>query len=305
MPFPAAQRFPDFFIIGAMKCGTSTLHDQLAMRSGLFMSEPKEPNFFSNDELVRRGTEAYLTLFEDALDEQLCGESSTHYTKLPTYPNTIANLTRHVGDARFIYVIRDPVERMSSQYVHEWTQREVDVPYARAVREIERYVAYSSYARQLEPFLRHFGAERVQVVFFERLVAYPAEELARVCAFLKDPSREPVVWDAASDHRNVSSERMRKSPLRESLLKIPAVKSIKDRLPPSVREQMKGIWRMRSRPELDSRSLEWVRGELNRDLGELGRWLGRDLSCENFKAQALASQAEWSAPPQKCVSADS
>ena len=55
--------FPHFIIIGGMKCATSTLHDQLAAQPGFFMTEPKEPNFFSNDEIYERGLDWYTDLF--------------------------------------------------------------------------------------------------------------------------------------------------------------------------------------------------------------------------------------------------
>ena len=83
------NKLPDFVIIGAMKCATSSLHDQLAQQPGIFMSELKEPNFFSNDEQYAKGIDWYLSNFRDAYPDELLGESSTHYTKLPTYPNTI------------------------------------------------------------------------------------------------------------------------------------------------------------------------------------------------------------------------
>ena len=82
------SRMPDFLIIGAMKCATTSLHDQLAAQPGLFMSEPKEPFFFSNDEVYARGIDWYAGLFAGAAAGDLCGESSTHYTKLPSYPRT-------------------------------------------------------------------------------------------------------------------------------------------------------------------------------------------------------------------------
>ena len=57
---------PDFMVIGAMKCATSTLHEQLARQPGLFMSTPKEPNFFSDDDVHARGMAWYEALFADA-----------------------------------------------------------------------------------------------------------------------------------------------------------------------------------------------------------------------------------------------
>ena len=83
------SRGPDLIIIGAMKCATSTLHDQLARQPGLFMSVPKEPNFFSDDAQYARGFAWYTSLFADARPGTIRGESSTHYTKLPTLPNTV------------------------------------------------------------------------------------------------------------------------------------------------------------------------------------------------------------------------
>ena len=75
---------PDFLIIGAMKCGTSTLQAQLARQPGVFMSTPKEPNYFSDDEVHAQGQARYEGLFSGAAEGDLTGEASTHYTKLPT-----------------------------------------------------------------------------------------------------------------------------------------------------------------------------------------------------------------------------
>ena len=57
------SRLPDFIVMGAMKCATSTLHEQLAAQPGFFMSKPKEPNFFSDDEIYARGLDWYRSLF--------------------------------------------------------------------------------------------------------------------------------------------------------------------------------------------------------------------------------------------------
>ncbi len=83
---------PDFIIIGAMKCGTSTLYEQLAAQPGVFMCTPKEPNFFSDDRIYANGLDWYRGLFAPAPAGALCGEASTHYTKLPTHPATLERL---------------------------------------------------------------------------------------------------------------------------------------------------------------------------------------------------------------------
>ena len=80
---------PDFIIIGAMKCGTSTLATQLGDQAGLFMTTPKEPNYFSDEAVYSQGPDWYAALFEAAGDGDIRGEASTHYTKQPTYPKTL------------------------------------------------------------------------------------------------------------------------------------------------------------------------------------------------------------------------
>ena len=77
---------PDFIVIGAMKSATTTLHEQLARQPGFFMSRPKEPNFFSDDPIYARGWAGIPRCSGQPRPGDLRGESSTHYTKLPTIP---------------------------------------------------------------------------------------------------------------------------------------------------------------------------------------------------------------------------
>ncbi|MDO5706469.1 MAG: sulfotransferase domain-containing protein, partial [Paracoccus sp. (in: a-proteobacteria)] len=112
---------PDFLIIGAMKCGTSTLAAQLGAQTGIFVTTPKEPNFFSDDAEWARGIDWYRALFDGAAPGDLKGEASTHYTKLPNHPHTLERLRPHVPAPRLIYLIRNPLDRLVSHYIHEWT----------------------------------------------------------------------------------------------------------------------------------------------------------------------------------------
>jgi len=285
-------RLPDFVVIGAMKCGTSSLHEQLARRPGIFMSNPKEPNFFSDDDRYQRGMNEYTALFGAALPDQICGESSTHYTKLPTYPRTVERMRKHLGGARLVYLMRDPVDRIVSQYIHEWTQNEVRGSLEQVVRQHERFVAYSSYARQLEPFLSAYGSSRILLVFLERLVQFPNEELARICSFLGDPSPGIPAWQPEAP-QNVSRERLRRSRLRESLLGVPIFRSIKDRLPGPARDKIKAFWQMRRRPDLSAALRTELEARLDPDLARLGDWLGRRLTCSRWREVASGPVAEW------------
>jgi len=288
-------RLPDFVIIGAMKSGTSSLHEQLRARSGIFMSDPKEPNFFSDDHNYRQGIGRYSRLFEAARSGQLCGESSTHYTKLPTHPRTVERMFQHLPEVRLIYLMRDPIERIISQYIHEWSQREVRGTLEQAVRRHARYLAYSCYARQLEPFLQRFGAGRILPLAFERMIARPDSVLAEVCAFLGDPSPEPALWRPELGIQNPSAQRLRKSGVRAFLRSLPGARPLVHRMPASLRRHLDGFWQMRRRPDLSAGLRAELVEHIDRDLSRLGRWLGRPLRCDHWREQVEAGPLCWSA----------
>jgi hypothetical protein len=276
-------RKPDFIIIGAMKCATTTLHDQLAAQAGTFMSTPKEPNFFSDESEWKRGLDWYFGLFAGASEGDLCGESSTHYTKLPTHARTIDRIAEHVPDAKFIYVMRHPIDRLISHYIHEWTQRVIEEPLSRAIDAHPELVQYGQYAMQLRPYIERFGRERVLPVFFDHLNAHSQAELERVCRF--------IGYDAQPTWRelppsNVSGERMRKSKLRDVLVDLPVLSTIRRRLvPQALRDRVKQLWMMKDRPQLEERDRRRLVAMFDPDLAELGRALGIDLRCENFVEQ--------------------
>jgi hypothetical protein len=122
-----------------------------------------------------RGEAWYLSLFRDAADAAVVGESTTDYTKYPKYPGVPERIARFNPDARFIYIMRDPVERTISHYWHAVRHRlrleRRDL--LTAVREEPHYRDVSHYAMQLERYIRIFGRERILAVTFEEMNARP------------------------------------------------------------------------------------------------------------------------------------
>ena len=289
-----AGRRPDFIIIGAMKCATSTLHEQLARRSGLYLSRPKEPNFFSDDDSWERGFGWYEGLFADASASQLCGESSTHYTKLPTYPETVDRLKAAIPEARLVYVMRDPVDRIVSQYVHEWSEGQVSEPIDRVVEQHERFVAYSCYARQLAPFIEAYGADAILPLAYERMIAEPDATLARVCTFIGDPTPGAPAWTDEVGRQNVSSERMRPDPLRDRVLAHPLGRALKSLMPKALKQRARAHWTMNERPELSGEMRARVEAALDADLARLGEWLDLPLDCRRWRELAREREFAWS-----------
>ncbi|NEP08669.1 MAG: sulfotransferase [Symploca sp. SIO2C1] len=282
---------PDFLIIGAMKCATTLLHDQLAPQSGIFMSELKEPNFFSNDEEYTKGMEWYLSHFKPASVDDLCGESSTHYTKLPTYPQTIERMQKHLPDVKLIYIMRHPIDRLISHYSHEWTMLVISEEINQAITKYPELIDYSRYSMQLKPYFEAFGQERVLPVFFERLVSHSQEELERVCRFLGYQGT-PEWKDLSAT--NLSNERWRSGPLRTFLVQNPALKVIRQNLiPKSWRDQVRKSWSLKEKPEIEPQQIDYLKTIFDEDLAVLGSWLGTELSCDNFKATVKERSREW------------
>lgn len=283
---------PDFIIVGAMKCATSTLHDQLAMQSGIFMSELKEPNFFSNDEQYAKGFDWYLANFQAARATDICGESSTHYTKLPTYPQTVERIAQQYPQIKLIYIMRHPVDRLVSQYIHEWTQNIIDRDINQAIYEHSELIDYSRYAMQLEPYLDAFSERQILPVFFERLLSHKQSELERICRFLDYP--ELPTWRESDDVHNASSDRVRKNKLRDLLVEAPGLKTIRQNfIPKSWRNWVRSLWQMKEKPQLESKQLDYLQTIFDRDLATLGSWLKVELSCENFKSVVKSSNFKY------------
>lgn len=288
----AMGRWPDFIIMGAMKSATSTLHEQLAAQPGLFMSSPKEPNFFSNDEIYAQGPAWYRALFAGADPSHLCGESSTHYTKLPTYPQTVARMHAAVPDARLIYMMRHPIDRLVSHYLHEQLERRMMIPIDEAVRQFPELVSYGCYSMQLEPFLKCYGPERLLLCFFEGFVKHGQEELERACRFL-GYSGQPR-WCDEAEATNVSSQRMRASPLRDAIVHAPVLSTIRKRfIPKSWRNRVRQFWQIKERPQLSETSLGQLEQVFDADLARLGSWLGLELTCRNFREVARSAIPQW------------
>jgi len=283
---------PDFIIMGAMKSATSTLHEQLALQSGIFMSTPKEPNYFSDDEQYARGEYWYESLFEDALPTDLCGESSTHYTKLPDYPLTLERMSQGLSDVKLIYVMRHPVERLISHYIHQWSLNVISCDINVAIDRYEELSAYSCYARQLEPYLQHYGKENILPVFTESIRRNPQAELERVARFIG--YQDQVVWHEDLAAQNVSGQRVRAFKGYKWLVESSLMTYLRRKIvPQSIRDKVKNSLTMQQRPEIDAAHLSRLTELFNDDLAIIGKQLGVELSCENYKDLVTSCSLDW------------
>jgi Sulfotransferase family len=274
---------PDFIVIGAMKSATTTLHEQLARQPGLFLSHPKEPNFFSDDAIYARGWDWYASLFAGAPPGSLRGESSTHYTKLPTYPHALDRIADALSRVKLIYVMRHPIERLVSQYRHQRNVGSTTVGVDEAIDRNPELIDYSLYTRQLSPYIAEYGRDAILPLSFHRLTEHPQAVLDQIGHFLG--VRRPLQWDFSLKPRNVTSERLRPSALRQKLVALPILTPLRQALVPrSLTEPVKGLLRANVEvPDLAPETTERLREIFDADLAQLGDWLGMTLTCDNFR----------------------
>ncbi|MGD8328969.1 MAG: sulfotransferase [Acidobacteriota bacterium] len=183
------MRLPDFLIIGAMKSGTTTLFHDLLANPAVFFPADKEPDNLTSDEvLTPRGRAAYQRLYRDAGDEQVCGDASTGYSKLPDHPGVPERALRVLGPGvKIIYLVREPVARTISQHKQELAAGDVDANIDRAVQACPRLVDFSRYAMQITPWIEAFGAPNVRIVRFEDYVADRRGVVSDLSGFLGIP----------------------------------------------------------------------------------------------------------------------
>ncbi|MBN47218.1 MULTISPECIES: sulfotransferase family protein [unclassified Methylophaga] len=289
---------PDFIIIGAMKSATSTLHEQLALQPGFFMSTPKEPNYFSDDHVYNLGLSWYCNLFSEASKDDICGESSTHYTKLPDYPLTLERMKAHLPTLKLIYVIRHPIERLISHYIHQWSQNVIKTDINQAIDEFDELINYSRYSMQLEPFIDAYGAENIHIVFSEAFRVRPQYELEKVTTFLG--YNKPVIWYEDLPEQNVSSQRLRRFNGYELVVNNPVLAWMRRHfIPQKLRDAVKNKLTLKSRPLIDEQHTQKLTQIFNEDLASLGGVLGVELNLQNYKEKAQSIDASLSLNKQK------
>lgn len=152
-----------------MKAGTTSLAKYLACHPDVFMTIPKEPGFFDPTRNWDRGLEWYQGLFSTAGPEQARGEASTMYSAAPHVPGVPERIARVVPEVRLIYLIRNPVERIRSMYLHRVDRGQERGTLEEAVEQRSEYLDLSRYGFQLDQYLRVFPRQQILVLSSDQL----------------------------------------------------------------------------------------------------------------------------------------
>jgi Sulfotransferase domain len=195
-----SSTWPNLFIVGAAKAGTTSLARYLDRHPDVYMSPMKEPHFFSRIEPDPRlagffphikDTSGYLALFSKSGAARVQGEASTSYLTHEHVPDAIKDVS---PEAKIVIMLRNPISRAFSHYWNDVREGIENRSFAEAVEDelsgppgrwgvTSVYVDCGFYAGHVERYLNVFG-ENVLVLLFEEFVADPAAHLERTLRFI-------------------------------------------------------------------------------------------------------------------------
>jgi hypothetical protein len=276
-------RLPTFLVIGAMKSGTSSLRDYLGAHPEVFIPPEEELHYFVEAINWKEGLAWYRERFAGAGDATAVGEKSPTYTMVPEHPGVPQRIAELLPEVRMVYVVRHPLQRIKSHFVHQFGRGHEHLPINRAVREDPRYLDTTRYTMQLERFLDWFPEDQLLVATSDQLDHDRRATFARIARFVGvDPDVE-VAELAGRSHE--SSDKQVPVGFTAKLRTVPAIRRAAGALPAPIRTRLGAATRRSLQPEeleLDSSTEAWILEELRSDLAGLRRWLGDDFDAWGY-----------------------
>ena len=281
---------PNLLVIGAGKSGTTSLHYYLDQHPDIFMSFPKEPNFFQRDTWQEK-MDWYEGLFPKPA--QVRGEASTSYSAYPARKDVPRRVHETIPDVRMIYVVRDPIDRIEAHYAQHLTNRKESRPIDEAVRTILRegddpvnpYVCMSRYATQVEQYLPFFPLDRILVIDNAEMKSDRPAVLREAFGFLGvDETFDSPRFD---EILNTKRDQVRFSAAGAKLRDSRVARFVHNRVPRKVRGPItKPLTRMLSEPVQRPKLSPEVRAELEEELAPEVERL-RELTGKRFASWSV------------------
>jgi hypothetical protein len=239
----------DFIVIGAMKSGTTTIHDILAKDCRIALPLSKEAPFFTNPEKILMGEKRFLSTYYGATKGKILGKVSPQYMAWPDVART--NMAKISPNTKIIAVIRDPVDRLISHYSMYVGQGEELRDISTAIRSCleagdsvwakanftNTYIAWSCYGRILNDYFNQFPSANMLVLNFNELATNQPSFMRKVYAHIGIESPDYKNFKNINSLKRGDSSKQAKHFVRL----LPIVNKLAGALP----ERYKSIVRMR------------------------------------------------------------
>ncbi len=191
------ERWPNFFIVGAPKSGTSSLYEYLKSIPGIYMSTEKEPNYFSavsvakNNLLKPMDKKRYLGLFKNVKNEKIIGEASPNYLADPEAAKLIHQVS---PNAKILISLRNPIERVFSNYLMYKGVGRVSGSFREIIEnefknefdygDVRLKLHTGKYYADVKRYLETFGNNNVKIIIFEEFFEAPKNSFNEILKFL-------------------------------------------------------------------------------------------------------------------------
>lgn len=278
---------PNFMIIGGLKCGTTSIHHYLGLHPEIHMSKPKELNFFAAEQNWDLGLDWYRGRFDSRF--KVNGESSPHYTNRPRFNGVAERIHQYCPDAKLIYMVRDPIRRILSHWVHAtgagYETRDFGPTLSLADSS---YIQRSMYWMQLQPYLENFDRDQIEVITQEELGSDREGTMRKAFAFLEvDPDFTSEQFDR--EWEKSSAKQDDKYQFMEKLIKLPGFRSLDrnfDRLPESMRWMVEKVVHSPDKPpapkpEIPDDLMVTLKGRFREDVAALEDFAGHRFGSWN------------------------
>jgi len=221
------KNWPNFFIVGVAKAGTTTLYEYLKNTNGIHMSPVKEPRYFlslKGEHKTRKiqitDETKYLKLFSKVKDEKVIGEASSGYLQDPT---TSKLIHEKVPNAKIIIMLRDPVQRAFSSYLMKKTNGQERRTFHQVIEDymklgkhdginVDRTISAGLYTSKVKRYVDTFGINNVKIVIFEEFIKDTFNQVKEVLNFLginsEPPSNIGEVYNPYGEPKGKISEMM-------------------------------------------------------------------------------------------------
>jgi len=261
-------RLPNLLIIGAMKSGTSSLHDYLNLHPDIYMSNPKEIHYYADGTYGVKSKEWYASFFET--DKKIAGTTPQSYTKCHNkyYKSIPERIFKDTPEVKLIYIVRDPIKRYASHILESYhCDSQVDVNYSKVSGN---YLKTSMYAMQLKAYLEYFDMEQIHILALEELQDQPLRELNSIFKFLGlHQMQDEQVFEFKT---NMAETKGIPTVIKRKLI----IRSVA-KVSPSLAEKMASYWsawffkHLSEKPVIDEKEKEQLKRELKDDINEFRR----------------------------------